>query len=104
MTDKTLEKANQLKSEIESLDDVIDGIKLKKVRERYESNTGKPFRVRFVNAWYPFLNKTEAKILLFSDGDGIGTNIPVDEEFVDYVSDYFKKKREKLIKELRDLS
>lgn len=105
MTDETLNKARDIKGEIDKIHNALYGISRRKEnaeRERRYLSTPKwLWKMRLFNDRSS--GEEKARAILFDNSDIHGTDIEVTEEFLDYIKAYFEYKLKEKEQEYRDL-
>lgn len=105
MTDETLNKARNIKAEINKTRDALNGISYR------EKNTERERRYLTAPEWMWKIRlfndrssgEEKARIILFDNNDPRGTDIEVTEEFLDYIKAYFENKLKVKEQEYQDL-
>lgn len=102
MTEEILEKGKELIRKIDYIDMVLSPLgsycKVDSQKEKF-----KPC-LRIRNRREIGTDKLQAACILFNGIDTHGIDIPVDKDFVNFLYDYFTKKKAELLAEFKDLS
>ena len=103
-----LEKANKIKEKINLIGNHIDAlnytIKVKDRCDKERKNEKSVGLLRFANKFNLGEEEEKAKVILFDNLNITGYyDIEVDEEFINYFTEYFKRKKSELEKQLEEL-
>lgn len=102
-----LEKANEIKEKINLIGNHIDAlnytIKVKDRGDKERKNEKSVGLLRFTNKFNSD-KEEKARVILFDNLNIIGYyDIEVDEEFINYITEYFQRKKNELEKQLEEL-
>ena len=110
MTDEKLRKASKLQNQIRNVENLLQSLGWRKeAPERAKATYARPnfittpWKLRFLNKEDPWKETRKPVAMIFDNLDIRGTEIYVDEDFLDYVIEYFVKKRDVLTKEYEEL-
>lgn len=106
MTEETYKKAGKLKREIEELQSLISSLSYRKqAANRGPDHGRRPWWVmRALNLKSTPEKSEEAHIIIFDNVHTHGTDIKVDEELLDLLTNYFEGKKKEKEKEFDALS
>lgn len=106
MTEKTYRKAGEIKREIEKLQSIIGGLKYRKQATDRNINPYKDpwWYFRALNLKKATEKTEEAYIIIFDNTNPHGTEIEVDEDFLNMLINYFEGKKKEKEKEFDALS
>lgn len=105
MTEETYKKAGKLKREIEELQSLISSLSNRKqAADRAQDSGRRPWWVlRALNLKSAPEKSEEAHIIIFDNVNTYGTDIKVDEELLDLLTNYFEGKKKEKEKEFDNL-
>lgn len=106
MKEETYKKAGALKKEIEELRDIISGLRFQRRRTDRSLDPDRCpwWKLRALNLKRDPKKGEEAHIIIFDNTHPRGTEIKVDEEFLEMLTNYFENKKKEKEKEFEALS